>query len=803
MKLIECNISKFGVICNQKITFSPKLNCIIQENGAGKTTLCAFIKAMLYGIGDTKRQSLDENDRKRYLPWSGGTAQGSLTFSVGDKVYRVERSFGSKASEDTFALYDAISGQISTDYTEQLGCELFGIDRDGYEETVYFSERALTPTGENKSVSAKLSDLVGADGDIGVMDNALKILEGQRKFLQKKGGAGAIYDTRRALDERLDEILKLDECRLRMENERKRLAEIASELESIRAERDALMKMQADSAKRELFVGFEERCRSLLSEIEREVAEKDEIIQRLGGEIPEREYIDALRLDYLEAQKLMSAQNEIPESNGELRELSLLFVSEEADEDMVLLGNLLSDYKELTQLRQTREYLDIKSSFSKRIPSAEECDEAIESLTKTHPMGSKIAVAALLLTVALASAVLGVFVTPILFSVTGVTALVAIAVLSLSAIKRKNDISASISRAQELLLSISDTEISGRSSLITELIKVRTLIDKASEMNDRKWQDTERNLHTLIYKYGKNTSTLTESAESLIAAYERYKLLRMREGIKLEGAEKSRSRADELLAGVKSAFARIGIEFKGGFSEIYAYIDRYKELSRSIIAKREEYTRYKTETTVDTSSPTPLPAADEIRSKISVLDARTRELNAEGGIVNSRISELIRRISERDALISEKAALEEKLSGYEENLAVISKTKELLTKANDNIQSKYLGKTEGAFCRYIEKISGAINAEYRLDTDFAVTKSEGGISRPAMAYSRGTRELYNLSARLALIDSLYEGESPFIVLDDPFAYFDDKRLSGARDAVRALSEDRQIIYLTCMKSRCI
>ena len=137
---------------------------------------------MLYGMSDTKRTGLDENDRKHYLPWDGSVARGTLTFAFGDKEYRIERSFAPKPADDTFTLYYTATAKVTDDLRDPVGEELFGIDADGFERTVFLSERALTPKSENKSVSAKLSDLVGCDGDIGVMDDAMKALDEERKF---------------------------------------------------------------------------------------------------------------------------------------------------------------------------------------------------------------------------------------------------------------------------------------------------------------------------------------------------------------------------------------------------------------------------------------------------------------------------------------------------------------------------------------------------------------------------------------------------------------------------------------------
>ena len=121
MKLIECYVENFGKISKQKFSFTDGTNCIKGDNGSGKSTLAAFIKVMLYGMGDTRKVSLEENDRKHYMPWQGGTFGGSLTFSAGGKTYRVERSFAPKAADDTYALYDTATGRACADFPEGLG----------------------------------------------------------------------------------------------------------------------------------------------------------------------------------------------------------------------------------------------------------------------------------------------------------------------------------------------------------------------------------------------------------------------------------------------------------------------------------------------------------------------------------------------------------------------------------------------------------------------------------------------------------------------------------------------------------
>mgnify|MGYP003425764831 CR=1 FL=1 len=40
-----------------------------------------------------------------------------------------------------------------------------------------------------------------------------------------------------------------------------------------------------------------------------------------------------------------------------------------------------------------------------------------------------------------------------------------------------------------------------------------------------------------------------------------------------------------------------------------------------------------------------------------------------------------------------------------------------------------------------------------------------------------------------------------VILDDPFAHFDDKKTKAALSLLKAISKNKQIIYLTCSSSR--
>ena len=55
--------------------------------------------------------------------------------------------------------------------------------------------------------------------------------------------------------------------------------------------------------------------------------------------------------------------------------------------------------------------------------------------------------------------------------------------------------------------------------------------------------------------------------------------------------------------------------------------------------------------------------------------------------------------------------------------------------------------------------------------------------------------------RLSLIDSLFEKEKPFIILDDPFVNLDENKIKNATNLLKNLSQEYQIVYFICHESR--
>ena len=799
MKLIECYVENFGKISKQKFSFKDGLNCITADNGSGKTTLAAFIKVMLYGMSDTKKTSLEENDRKHYLPWGGGVCGGSLTFSASGKTYRVERTFAPKAADDSYALYDTATGRISTDFSDGLGEGLFGIDADGFERTVYLSERALTPKSDNKSISAKLSDLVGCDGDIGGMDDALKVLEEKRKFYYKKGGSGEIADTKAKIDVITRKLEALESVEKSADENRRKMREISKNIGSAREEAKVIHAKREEAVRRTAEVGYEKQYKEMKSSLEDSIARRGAVGEIFGLNIPSHHEIDEASYKALEVKRITESTTESTES----RQLGSLSAKFDGRVDKATIEGAriaLAELKSRKNKDSDHNIAKAKKVFGGRVPTEAEISD-VENLIRTKTVIPPLAIILPIL-VALACMICSVMaIIPFVAGAIGV--LISITILGILLGKATSDKKKKIS---DFFISVSGVSVDSKDEMIARLEDMRKLLPIMAEASDK--SDAKElcdRLEKLVALFpDKMGMEIIAAAEGIIAEYDRYTELAVAERYMMGERTALIEKSERLKGEVREFLSRYKTKTDDPFGELRRALTEYDRLTAEIVAKRDEMARleslYKMGEGSQQIAKAELDALDKKRQENEMLIAN---LEREYALTERAYSSEIYELDGREELVMRKAELEELLAKHIDRYDTVVLTKKYLATAKDNMTSKYLGKTKAGFISYAERIGGITGESFEMDTDFGVTKQEGATTRAVEAYSRGTRDLFNLAARLGLVDALYERERPFILLDDPFTAFDDGKTEAALKLLKELSRDRQIIYFTCAKSRSI
>ena len=122
---------------------------------------------------------------------------------------------------------------------------------------------------------------------------------------------------------------------------------------------------------------------------------------------------------------------------------------------------------------------------------------------------------------------------------------------------------------------------------------------------------------------------------------------------------------------------------------------------------------------------------------------------------------------------------------------------ELLQRARDTLTARYMGPVQKGFEKYYRILSGEEASGYQFDAGANLTVQELGMSREIRFLSEGRKDLAGICTRMALVDAMYEGEKPFLVMDDPFVNLDDTKRKKATDFLQEIGKEYQVIYFTC------
>lgn len=183
------------------------------------------------------------------------------------------------------------------------------------------------------------------------------------------------------------------------------------------------------------------------------------------------------------------------------------------------------------------------------------------------------------------------------------------------------------------------------------------------------------------------------------------------------------------------------------------------------------------------------------------------------------LAEQLERVQNRIRLYNQRLeGLQEQYDEWEENKMKLDELKEVqleeqtkyhhivqarlkLEIAKKALTAQYAAPIMNAFEKYYEMITGISASSYRMDANSKITVKEFGKQRDTAAFSSGYRDLIGICLRMALIDAMYQGEAPVVIMDDPFTNLDDEKVSAAREFLNRIGERYQTIYFTCSKSR--
>ncbi|WP_026834958.1 ATP-binding protein [Eubacterium xylanophilum] len=740
MRLISCHVENFGKLSDFSMDFTTGANVIYEENGWGKTTLAAFIRAMFYGFsGERKRKGL-VNERERFRPWQGGVYGGQIVFEIHGNKYQINRNFGKTNKEDIFELRDCNTNLISKDYTSNIGEEIFKINKESFERTIFIgqSDSRTEATGD---INAKIGNLTDDTNDINSYEEADKRFNDILNSLAPGRKTGSI-------NRRKEEITKYERlvregedipetidriCEL-IEGEEKKIAQIKKRQNEL----NLLQKQVGDN-------------QVALSKVE----EREHLRQEMEGRCKEYEGVCAVFPQGVPDEDALNKQIKNAEKMSEYRALQQSYPWTEDDK---------------------REFVKLGEDFPEGLPKSEELSQKLEVARKydeltrrqmanmrgQQSVGKKSLSPVLIIGVVLA--IMGIALT-FADMLPGIIAIVA------------------------GIIFIIIGALSGRRS-------DQEQVEEDSHETDKMFRDLTR----YLAKYGieSDEASLRDDLYSLKEKSDRLQELYNRGRKHNEYARACHALQDEIILFLSELGLEPEANIKAQLHGIRDNIINYRNARNNYEVAKNKYESFDVGNGLEISN---LPSFDVISEELNqtvdeVTACRNNILD-----YNRRLDELQERADEFEENKVILQQLREEQLEEEAKFSYISLAREKMTQAKEKITARYSGPILERFLEYYKVLTGREDGRFHLDANIKLGVDMLGQQRQVENLSDGTRDLMNICLRFSLVDVMYENEAPVLILDDPFALFDDEKLSKANRLIEYLENKYQILYFTCSSAR--
>ena len=282
--------------------------------------------------------------------------------------------------------------------------------------------------------------------------------------------------------------------------------------------------------------------------------------------------------------------------------------------------------------------------------------------------------------------------------------------------------------------------------------------------------------------------------------------VRLQAKIKETGRELERERGD-LIATDKAVklfsnlYGHFTVQSEDIFSEIFEKAGKHAELMTAV-------QQLKTQQMSMESGQQKVSAEEgseeaKLRKEVEQLKTRREDLVVEYTQVSDFIRQADKSLEEYPDTIQEIRELYEKKQKAQNKLAILKRSIQLIRKAKENLANRYLSRVEDLFNSYMRIWMDNDTVRGLLDIDFNITIEEKGETHVVEGYSTGYCDMIDFCMRLALIDTLFENEQPFLILDDPFVNLDAIRLEKALELLGVMAANKQVIYFVCHPIRAI
>ncbi len=250
-------------------------------------------------------------------------------------------------------------------------------------------------------------------------------------------------------------------------------------------------------------------------------------------------------------------------------------------------------------------------------------------------------------------------------------------------------------------------------------------------------------------------------------------------------------------------YMKFSVKTENPIAEIIEKISAYRDQTNAKRELEKQRDGIIAQNMKENASSNALLEKAELQTEIAHLEARREELLMEYQEKGDAIRQADQSLEKYPDVLREIRQLYDQKQKGQATLATLRRTVRIIQTAKENLADRYLSKVEQLFNNYMhiwidnEQIRGI------LDIDFNLQIEENGKVHIAQGYSTGYYDMLDFCMRLALVDTLFENEQPFLILDDPFVNLDEKRLEKALEFLNVMAADKQVIYFVCHPIRAL
>lgn len=773
MKIISIHVDSFGKLKNFKLE-AESLTEVLGENGYGKTTLAAFIKAMLYGLPDNRDKS---KLRKKYAPWSGGDFGGTMDIETERGKFRIARRF-SPSTGDSFELTSLNTGLPSDEYSENIGEELFGINSESYDKCTYMPQSAaeLKELKMTDSISARQTALVEGSSDMGNFSDAVeKIKKKRSRLVPYNGTDGLIEDTKNALAECEKSIRECEKKLTEAASLRNGIVEIESRIAEIRSDIKLLGERIETENKRMLVRKDHETYEGLVKDANDCEIRLNAVKDDFKNGIPTDE-------------ELRTAETLESEINVGVRDLDRQ--TDTGNAELELLANRFAGGTP-SSFELTSRILDAKDIKTKKI-DADGLRATLTPPPEPKEPSLKDDIKGGMLTAGIGLAVLGLILAAVGFALIFPMAIVGIVALVAGAATAAYAFAAKGKAEREAELRFRDYE-AAKNDYDGKVRALQSLEEKIKQ--------TEDALTAFLLGYGVKASGDAETdLRTLSNDAERYGRLALAAGERKSSELEKREEIGKNMTALASFREKYGFAPSQSIPDIRQRRAELLRLEGELAERRKKAEDFKNEKQLADLPPESDIDLGKLKAASNKAIDEQNRLVAEQSRMSERADSLETEAESLAAIKESREELNARVSEYTERRDVYDKTIKYLESAKENLSSRYLVNMQNSFEGRFNALTGN-ECDVTLNAKLEVKLREESGAQKADAYSTGWQAVTAICIRLSLIDSLYGEERPFLVLDDPFVNLDGEKLERAKEMLRELSRDTQIIYLTCHESR--